>query len=920
MSIFPYAYQMVESFELTDSENQTSMYAGMLITAFAFAEFSTGMLWGRVSDALGRKPVLIMGLIGTTISMVSFGFSTSLQAAILSRALGGLLNGNVGVLQTTVAELVTKKEHQPRAYSIMPFVWCLGSIIGPAMGGALAMPCESYPWLFPKGTLFDEYPFLLPNLVCVVILAFGICTGLLFLEETHPQKKHRRDIGLETSKFILSKITGKAASPTNTDKAPRYGFGEFDPLTVDPPPGYQSAENSPRLSSTTAASIAIDIECLDSAPNRGLSACFNRQVILVIVGYAILAYHSVSFDTLMPVFLSEERSEAKPSLPFKFSGGFGLSTKAIGLMMAVQGIYSMIAQLWLFPIIVRRIGTLTAFRSVMIVWPFLYLVVPYLVLLPDRFQHTGIYMALLVKITFHVIAFPSNAILLANAAPSKSVLGTINGVAASAACLARAFGPTVTGSIHSAGLKFGCNGLAWWAGGIICSIGALESYWMEECEMRMDSETLEEEQPVCEPLLHATPVEASDDAGPQRRESLASIQELDPSLLKESKPLAEVIKIEHPTRGDDTRAWGPPFAQRTQGFAEVNGAKGPGESAYFASVNRNKKSIGLSFQKPEGVNILHELAKSCDVLVENYVPGSLKKYQLDYETMHRLNPSLIYASITGYGQYGPYSRRAGYDVMVEAEFGLMHITGERGGPPVKVGVAVTDLTTGLYTCNAILASLLHRSKSGSGQHLDVALSDVQTATLANIASSVLISGERDGGRWGTAHPSIVPYKGFKTADGDIMLGGGNDRLFGIICDKVNKPEWKTDERFVTNNVRVNNRVLLETMIEDETKKRTTQQWLDILQDSGLPYAAINDVKSTLELEHSQARGMVTEVEHETCDTMKLVSPPVKYSEPGMVEIRTAPPTLGQHTDEVLRSILSKSDEEICVLRNDGVVS
>jgi succinate---hydroxymethylglutarate CoA-transferase len=258
--------------------------------------------------------------------------------------------------------------------------------------------------------------------------------------------------------------------------------------------------------------------------------------------------------------------------------------------------------------------------------------------------------------------------------------------------------------------------------------------------------------------------------------------------------------------------------------------------------------------------------------------------------------------------------------MVEAEFGLMHITGERDSPPVKVGVAVTDLTTGLYTSNAILASLLHRQKTKEGQHLDVALSDCQTATLANIASSVLISGKRDSGRWGTAHPSIVPYKGFKTSDGDIMLGGGNDRLFGVICDKLNKPDWKTDERFVTNNVRVKNRVVLENMIEAETKQKTTQEWLDILEGSGMPYAAINDVKDTLEHEHSKARGMVTEVDHESCGKMKLVSPPVKYSSAGMVGIRTAPPTLGQHTEEILASLLGKSGDEVRALRQEGVVA
>ena len=258
--------------------------------------------------------------------------------------------------------------------------------------------------------------------------------------------------------------------------------------------------------------------------------------------------------------------------------------------------------------------------------------------------------------------------------------------------------------------------------------------------------------------------------------------------------------------------------------------------------------------------------------------------------------------------------------MVEAEFGLMHITGERNSPPVKVGVAVTDLTTGLYTANAVLASLIARQKTNEGQHLDVALSDCQTATLANIASSVLISGKRDAGRWGTAHPSIVPYKGFKTADGDIMLGGGNDRLFGIICDKLGKPEWKTDERFVTNNVRVENRVELERLIENETKKKPLSEWLQILEGSGMPYAAINDVKDTLEHEHSVARGMVTEVEHESCGPINLVSPPVKYSQEGMVGVKSAPPTLGEHTDHVLAELLGKNRQEVMALREKSVVA
>ncbi|KAF2723155.1 CAIB/BAIF family enzyme [Polychaeton citri CBS 116435] len=377
---------------------------------------------------------------------------------------------------------------------------------------------------------------------------------------------------------------------------------------------------------------------------------------------------------------------------------------------------------------------------------------------------------------------------------------------------------------------------------------------------------------------------------------------------------AEVIKIEHPVRGDDTRAWGPPYAT----YTADSGKQGSGESAYFLSVNRNKKSVGLSFQSPKGVEILHKLAKDCDILVENYLPGGLKKYGMDYEALQKVNPSLIYASITGYGQTGPFKQRAGYDVMVEAEFGLMHITGHRDGPPAKVGVAVTDLTTGLYTSNSIMAALFARARTGKGQHLDVALSDCQIATLANIASSSLVSGKSDSGRWGTAHPSIVPYKGFETKDGNIMIGGGNDRLYGVMCSKFGKPEWIEDSKFRTNADRVRNRIELEALIEQTTSTKTTQEWLDILEGSGLPYAAINDVKETLEHEHTLARGMVTEVEHPSCGPMKLVSPPVKWSDTNPT-IRTPPPTLGQHTDEVLMELLRLSPQDVESLRSEGVV-
>ncbi|KAG0649928.1 Succinate-hydroxymethylglutarate -transferase [Hyphodiscus hymeniophilus] len=300
----------------------------------------------------------------------------------------------------------------------------------------------------------------------------------------------------------------------------------------------------------------------------------------------------------------------------------------------------------------------------------------------------------------------------------------------------------------------------------------------------------------------------------------------------------------------------------------------------LAGVNRNKKSLGLSFQHKSGVEILHKLAAESDILVENYLPGTMKRYGMDYETLSKLNPKLIYASITGYGQSGPYSNRAGYDVMVEAEMGLMHITGSRDGPPVKVGVAVTDLTTGLYTSNSIMAALIARGRSGRA--------------------------------------SIVPYRSYKTKDGDILFGGGNDRLFGLICDGLGRPEWKTDPKFELNPLRVANRLELDSSIEAITETKTTKEWLQVFEGSGLPYSAVNDVQSTLNHEHVLARGMVKEMDHEFVGPIKMVNTPVKFSE-SKPSIRSAPPVLGQHTDEVLREVLGLDEVAIERLKEEGAV-
>ncbi|KAK9480186.1 caib/baif family protein-like protein [Lipomyces japonicus] len=373
---------------------------------------------------------------------------------------------------------------------------------------------------------------------------------------------------------------------------------------------------------------------------------------------------------------------------------------------------------------------------------------------------------------------------------------------------------------------------------------------------------------------------------------------------------ADVIKIEHVSRGDDTRSWGPPFAK------SLTNPEAMGESAYFLCVNRNKKSIGLNFKEPKAQEIIKKLIKESDVVVENYIPGTLAKYGLAYDQLN--DDKIIYASITGYGQTGPYSHRAGYDVMVEAEMGLMHITGEADGPPVKVGVAVTDIATALNAANAILAAVIGKSRTGKGQYIDVALADCQVAMLANIASSCLISGQPDTGRHGTAHPSICPYKAFPTIDGSVMIGGANDRLFAILCHRLGQNDWVTDERFVTNALRVKNRNILEPMIARETKKKTTKEWLDVFDQSGLAYAAVNDIQSTLNHPHVLARNMITTVDHPTCGPIKLVSPPVKFSR-AKPSIRTAPPTLGQHSNEIL-SELGYSLAEIKDMKAKGIIS
>ncbi|KAJ6584710.1 CAIB/BAIF family enzyme [Mycena capillaripes] len=379
---------------------------------------------------------------------------------------------------------------------------------------------------------------------------------------------------------------------------------------------------------------------------------------------------------------------------------------------------------------------------------------------------------------------------------------------------------------------------------------------------------------------------------------------------------ADVVKVEEITRGDDTRTWNPPSAP-TITSAPPESAHLPPESAYFLAVNRNKRSMTVNFKEPDGLEIVRKLVARADVLVENFVSGKLASMGLGWEDCRKINPRLIYASITGYGQTGPYRTAAGYDVIVEAEAGLMHITGEPDRPPSKVGVAATDIATGLYAHGAIMAALLSRQQTGEGVWIDCNLFETQIAGLANIASNYLIAGT-EAARHGTAHPSVVPYQVFPCRDGFLMIGAGNNKQFAILCEKVlGDPALVLDPRFMTNEARVTNRAELVRIIEHALMQNNRAHWLERLTGLGVPFGPINNIQQTFAHPQAVARGVTVEVEHPRAGKIKLVAPAVSYNGEKM-KVRRPPPWLSEHTEEVMEE-LGYSPERIAELRGIGVI-
>ena len=377
---------------------------------------------------------------------------------------------------------------------------------------------------------------------------------------------------------------------------------------------------------------------------------------------------------------------------------------------------------------------------------------------------------------------------------------------------------------------------------------------------------------------------------------------------------AEVIKVERPNVGDDSRTYGPPWVKDRDG-------KDTRDSAYFTCANRGKKSVTVNLASEQGQALVRALAAKCDVLLENYKFGDLARYGLGYEDLKKVNPRLIYCSVTGFGQTGPYRERPGFDFMIQGMGGMMSVTGEPdgapGGGPQRAGVPVADIITGMYASIAVCAALAHRAETGVGQHLDLALLDSQIALLAYQNTNYFATGVPPK-RIGNLHPNIVPYQPFRTKDGEVIVACGNDNLYRKLCEAAGCGGLATDPRFATNGKRVENRAELTRLLQEVFSKRTTKEWVDVLEAAGVPNGPINNVAQVFEEPQVKARAIRQELDHPVAGKLPTVASPMRFSGTP-VEYRLAPPVLGQHTDEVLKGLLGKSDADIASLRAEGIV-
>ncbi|KAF2672608.1 major facilitator superfamily transporter [Microthyrium microscopicum] len=472
-SIFPYAWKLVLYYNV-GRPSDAAFYAGILIAAFSLAEAVTGLFWGSLSDRIGRKPVLLIGTVGTFISLIILGVAESFWIALLGRILGGLLNGNIGVIQTMVGELAQNPKHETRAFAVMPFVWSIGTIIGPALGGYFADPSSSWPLMFPSDGLFAKLPYLLPNLICAVLLLFSMFAAYFFLHETHPDMQPwstRDDLKYTTAHTPLIPTAGSMSSaPADISQE---SYGTFDHVQITNKPRSTEERKSLSRASSTSSSTR--------------EKTFTWPVIVLVTALGIYTYHSMTYDHLLPIFLQDVRftPDVHPFTTIStVAGGLGLSTQNVGLIMSINGIIAMPVQGIIFPLMASWLGVWRLFVIVTIGHPLAYILVPYLVLLPPTWVYTGIYTCLFVRNVFSILAYPLLLILIKEASPSPSMLGKINGLAASTGGACRTIASPVAGALYGAGSKMHWAALPWWASAVVALLGAAQVPWIERTKNR----------------------------------------------------------------------------------------------------------------------------------------------------------------------------------------------------------------------------------------------------------------------------------------------------------------------------------------------------------------------------------------------------------------------------------------------------
>lgn len=460
-SIFPYAWKLVLHFDVGDRSN-ASFYAGILISTFSLAEALTGMYWGAYSDRIGRKPVLLMGCAGTILSLVIVGLSPNFWVALLGRALGGFLNGNIGVIQTMVGELTVNPKHEPKAFAVMPFVWSIGTIVGPTIGGYFATPSENFPGLFSARGLFARFPYLLPNLICAGLMLLSIVAGYLLLDETHPDMQPwstPSDLANTAAETPL--IPAQAGTTTAAaNLAQESSYGTFNNVEVDQTEEWRVNDSGRPRSIVSSSEGKV----------------FTKRVAMFIVALGIFTYHSMTYDHLLPIFLQDERvGDIVVFSQNPLGGGLGLSTQQVGIIMSINGLCALFVQAVVFPMVASLLGIWRSFLLVTMLHPIAYFIVPYLALLPEHLTYPGIYTCLAIRNILSILAYPLLLILIKEAAPSHSCLGKINGLAASTGAACRTMASPIAGYLYGVGVQIDFTAIAWFASAAVAVIGAAQA-------------------------------------------------------------------------------------------------------------------------------------------------------------------------------------------------------------------------------------------------------------------------------------------------------------------------------------------------------------------------------------------------------------------------------------------------------------